>query len=456
MDKKTHSEEKVKTSESTNASTAKLAFCHEEGVEPYEPWKNRNLTHPLNNMGALFHMIKGSLGSGILAMPVAFKNGGLWVSLFCAVLVGVVYTHCVHILIYSCQILCTRLKLPRLGFAEIAEAAFRTGPTKWRKYSTAAKNIVDLGLFLGYYACCIVYVVFTASSLKQVIEHDFDVSMDVRLYILAVTVFVLPIGIIRNLKYLVPFSFIAIVALTFGCCFVLYDIFQDLPPLSSRPVFTSWSHLPLFFCTMIYAVDGIGTVLPIENAMSNPQRFLGCPGILNASMVWLIALYGTMGFFGYLRYGEETAGSITLNISSSTMGQTVKLMVILNVLCSYGLFLYVPCEIVWRNIEGFIGKSRKTFKYYTMRVVLILLTVVIATIVPDLEPFVGLVGAICSSTLVLFFPPVIELVTFWEDDKYMGPYRWKFYKNYILIILWFITLVTGAHISLQKIIELYQ
>lgn len=91
-----------------------------------------------------------------------------------------------------------------------------------------------------------------------------------------------------------------------------------------------------------------------------------------------------------------------------------------------------------------------------MFISLYFLLVVIATIVPDLEPFVGLVGAICSSTLVLFFPPVIELVTFWEDDEYMGPYRWKFYKNYILIILWFITLVTGAHISLQKIIELYQ
>lgn len=50
-------------------------------------------------MGALFHLIKGSLGSGILTMPVSFKNGGLWTSLVGALLVGIVYTHCVHIFV---------------------------------------------------------------------------------------------------------------------------------------------------------------------------------------------------------------------------------------------------------------------------------------------------------------------------------------------------------------------
>ncbi|KAG8312097.1 hypothetical protein J6590_030011 [Homalodisca vitripennis] len=285
--------------------------------EPYEPWKNRDLAHPLGVMGALFHMIKGSLGSGILAMPVAFKNGGLWTSLVGAIVVGIIYVHCVHILVYSSQVLCTRLKRPQLDFAEIAEGAFRTGPSKWRRYTAFAKEFVDEALTLTYYLCCIVYVVFTASSLKQVADINFNINLDIRLYILIVTVFVLPIGLIRNLKYLVPFSFIAIVALTFGCGYVLYEVFDALPPVSSRPAFNGFDSLPLFFSTIVYSMDGIGTVLPIENAMKKPQSFLGCPGVLNISMFWLLALYCAMGFFGYLRYGDDTAGSITLNVSSS-------------------------------------------------------------------------------------------------------------------------------------------
>lgn len=55
-------------------------------------------------------------------------------------------------------------------------------------------------------------------------------------------------------------------------------------------------------------------VLPIENSMKNPQHFLTCPGVLNVAMIWLVLTYSLVGFFGYLRYGEATEGSITLNL----------------------------------------------------------------------------------------------------------------------------------------------
>ncbi|KAG8312093.1 hypothetical protein J6590_030008 [Homalodisca vitripennis] len=291
---------------------------------------------------------------------------------------------------------------------------------------------------------------------QQVVEYNFDLMMDVRLYIFLVTLVVIPIGCIRNLKYLVPFSFLAICALTFSCGFVLYEIFKALPPLSSRPAFKGYSSLPLFFSTMVYAVYGIGTVFPIENSMRKPQTFLGSFGVLNISMIWIVAMYCVMGFFGYLRYGEDTEGSITLNISSSVMGQVVKTMVILNVLCSYGLFLFVPVEIAWRKLEPKVEKSRKTLYYYFMRIVLILGSVVLAAVVPDLEPFVGLVGAICSSTLILFFPPIIEMVTFWEDQAYMGRFRWRIFKNLLIIAMWLCTLITGTHVSFLQIMDLYK
>lgn len=49
--------------------------------------------------GALFHIIKGSLGSGIMTMPYSFMNGGLWTSLVGTIFVGVVYAHCIHIFV---------------------------------------------------------------------------------------------------------------------------------------------------------------------------------------------------------------------------------------------------------------------------------------------------------------------------------------------------------------------
>lgn len=37
----------------------------------------------------------------------------------------------------------------------------------------------------------------------------------------------------------------------------------------------------LLYSTVIFAMEGIGVVMPVENDMKQPQHFLGCPGVLN-------------------------------------------------------------------------------------------------------------------------------------------------------------------------------
>lgn len=50
-------------------------------------------------MGSLAHLLKSSLGTGILAMPLAFSNAGLLFGALGTVIVGLLCTHCVHILV---------------------------------------------------------------------------------------------------------------------------------------------------------------------------------------------------------------------------------------------------------------------------------------------------------------------------------------------------------------------
>ncbi|XP_046672244.1 proton-coupled amino acid transporter-like protein pathetic isoform X1 [Homalodisca vitripennis] len=448
--------EKADSTSYLSNSKAKLAHTLEDGPEtPYEPGEHRDFPHALGTPGALFHMIKGSLGSGILSMPVAFKNGGLWVSLVGALFIGVICTHCVHLLVLSSQTLSKKMRQPSLDYAGTAEAAFVTGPAKLRKYSVIVREFVDSALMITYYFGTTVYIVFIASTTKQIVESHWNVDINPRLYVLMTALVIVPVGSIRRLKFLVPFSFVAIIFLFIGCTFVLYEVFSDLPPFTSRPAFTSIQRLPLFYATVLFALEGIGTVLPIENVMKKPQHFLGCPGVLNVAMTVLVFIYTIMGFFGYLKYGEETAGSISLNLNSSVIGEVVKVLVALNVLCSYGLCFCVPSEIVWRKLNPRVREENKTRAYYTMRILMILSAVVVACALPDLEPFVGLCGAICYSTLGLLFPSVIDLVTFWEDKEYMGPGRWKLYKNVFLMLMWLIALTAGTQASVAKIVETY-
>ena len=78
---------------------------------------------------------------------------------------------------------------------------------------------------------------------------------------------------------------------------------------------------------------------------------LGWAGVLNFSMVTIAALYIGMGFFGYLRYGEDTMASITLNLpADSPLAQLAMAMFSVAIFFSFALQFYVVMDIIGPNI----------------------------------------------------------------------------------------------------------
>jgi uncharacterized BrkB/YihY/UPF0761 family membrane protein len=49
----------------------------------------------------MIHLLKGNIGTGILAMPDAFKNAGLVIGTVGTLLMGIICTHCMHMLVRS-------------------------------------------------------------------------------------------------------------------------------------------------------------------------------------------------------------------------------------------------------------------------------------------------------------------------------------------------------------------
>jgi len=54
--------------------------------------------------------------------------------------------------------------------------------------------------------------------------------------------------------------------------------------------------------------------MPIENKMQTPEDLLGYIGIINFGMTIVAVLYASVGFYGYLQFGDNVLGSITLNL----------------------------------------------------------------------------------------------------------------------------------------------
>lgn len=56
-------------------------------------------------------------------------------------------------------------------------------------------------------------------------------------------------------------------------------------------------------------------VLPLKNEMKNPNNFNKPLGVLNVGMVIVTTMFVAIGFLSYLKYGDDVAGSVTLNLA---------------------------------------------------------------------------------------------------------------------------------------------
>ncbi|CAH0719642.1 unnamed protein product, partial [Brenthis ino] len=128
--------------------------------------------------------------------------------------------------------------------------------------------MINWFLVIDLLGCCCAYIVFVAKNVKQVVD---------------------------------------------------YHAKDNIPGLSERKPFAGWERLPTFLETAIFAFEGIGVVMPLENNMKTPTHFIGCLGVLSTGMFFVVSLYALVGFFGHLKYGDTTLGSITLNLPEDEM-----------------------------------------------------------------------------------------------------------------------------------------
>lgn len=437
----------------TNGSTAPLVRTHADEESNYEPFEHRKLPHPTSDLDTLIHLLKGSLGSGILAMPLAFLNAGLAFGVVATVIIGAICTYCVHMLVTCAHTLYRRTRVSALDYAEVAEAAFAAGPEPVKKYRRLAKASVNMFLTIDLYGCCCVYIVFVATNLKQVVDYHTGMEIDLRFYMLSLLVPLILMNLIKNLKWMAPFSMIANILMATGLGITFYYIFTSTPaPSSETKLFSSFGQLPLFFGTVIFALEGIGVVMPLENNMKTPQHLIGCPSVLNIGMAIVVVLYASVGFFGYQQYGTATEPAITLNLPvDEILAQSVKVMIAVAIFLTYSLQFYVPMGIIWRNCQVWFPHWGLRAEYI-LRIFLVILSVCIACAFPDLGPFISLIGAVCLSMLGLIFPAIIETVTYWENPG-LGAIKWRLWKNVFLFGFGILGFVTGTFSSLTEIAE---
>lgn len=143
-------------------------------------------------------------------------------------------------------------------------------------------------------------------------------------------------------------------------------------------------------------------------------------------------------------------------------------MIAIAIFFTFTLQFYVPVSILWKGIENKIPAARKNISEYGLRVGLVvshaavdtlpkinswsiwiwqILCCGIAVALPNLGPFISLIGAVCLSTLGMMVPAIIELAVYNEDPGY-GRFKWRLWKNSGLILFGIVGFVTGTYVSI--------
>ncbi|XP_066147987.1 proton-coupled amino acid transporter-like protein CG1139 isoform X3 [Euwallacea fornicatus] len=420
----------------------------------YDPYDHSDIEHPTTNFETLIHLLKSSFGTGILAMPLAFYHSGYVLGIIGTAFIGLLCTYCMHMLVRTEYELCKRKKVPSLTYPGTAEAALSEGPAFLAKLAPYSGGICYTFLLIYQLGSCCVYVVFVGQNISYVINSYTEIHE--RLVMVMILLPLILITFVRNLKLLAPFTTVAngITVVSFGI--IYYYIFKENISLENRMAMGELKNYPLFFGTVMFALESIGMVLPLQQEMKNRAHFSQPLGTLNIGMTLVVVLYITTGLFGYLAYGEHVGGSISYTISpGSIAAQVCKILLALAIYTSFSLFMYVGFDIIWNHLhvkEKFDNKRNPTFWEYLFRTLLVCIVFGLAVLIPYIDLFISLVGALCISALGLAFPAIFDSSTRWHHLAGWQKY-WVHLKNVIIVLFALFGLAVGTATSMEQIIE---
>ncbi|KAK6050491.1 hypothetical protein COOONC_12002 [Cooperia oncophora] len=218
--------------------------------------------------------------------------------------------------------------------------------------------------------------------------------------------------------------------------------------------------------------------------MRNPHRMLGIFGVISTGVGFICALYTVTAILGYITYGSELKGSITLNLSDDPLDFSVKVMLLLMTYCGYLIQHYPIFQTIWPLMQRRLSTMPKcislianyTTRYATVEVnqlhalsmrvadtvrattspnnqsslkpssrlppqptrphlscsvtltdIFLFLSVLnyfvlvlLACSIPNLAEIIPIIGVTTGMLLAFVFPAVLESVVFWDQWRERG------------------------------------
>ncbi|GFQ03715.1 proton-coupled amino acid transporter 3 [Phtheirospermum japonicum] len=349
------------------------------------------------------------VGAGVLGLPYTFMRTGWLTSLTTVVFVALLTYHCMMLLIH------TRKKLedsPACAFPKIVSF----GDLGFAVCGSVGRFAVDSMVVLSQAGFCVGYLIFIGNTLATLFSSPSFKLMSSTpkiwgvpaksVYIWSCFPFQLGLNSIPSLTLLAPLSIFADIVDLGAMGVVMVDDFIIFS--KQMPVVEAFGTLSTFFYGLgvaVYSFEGIGMSLPLESEMKDKSKF---GKILGLTMVFIAAMYGGFGAFGYFAFGDNTKDIITANMGKGLLSTLVQLGFCINLFFTFPLMMNPVYEVFERRYwDG---------KYCLwMRWMLVLAVSLVALFVPNFADFLSLVGSSTCCVLGFVLPSLFHYLTFKDE-----------------------------------------
>ncbi|QEU59607.1 Avt4 [Kluyveromyces lactis] len=368
---------------------------------------------------AFLLMLKSFIGTGVLFLPSAFANGGLIFSVLMLSFFGMYSYWCYYILIRS------KVATGVSSFGDIGIKLY--GP--WMRYAILASLILTQ---LGFSAA---YVVFTCKNLLAFFQNVFHLhSLRIEHLLILQTIIFIPLAFIRNVSKLSLTSLLANFFTMAGLIIIVFFVVKhlvidlDLKPEDGIIYGFNSSKWSLFIGTAIFAFEGIGLIIPVQDSMRKPEKF---PLVLGLVILTATVLFISVATLGYLAFGRYIETVILLNLPQDNIFvNLVQFFYSLAILLSTPLQLFPAIGIIESKL---VPKFRKTVSPTNkndvqlspnsgkldwkvkwtknfLRSIIVIFVICLAYFGSSkLDVFVSFIGCFACIPLVYMYPPLLHL-----------------------------------------------
>lgn len=346
---------------------------------------------------AVLLLLKSFVGTGVLFLPKAFYNGGILFSSMALILIAVLSQICFVLLLQA------RKAVGVSSFGDIGGALF----------GRHMRQLILFSIVLSQIGFAAAYIVFTSENLQALIlavtKNKTLVNIE-HLIFLQLLIF-LPLSMIRNIAKLSGTALIADFFILLGLLYLYYwgGLTLARSGVSDIRLFNpnDWT---LFIGTAIFTFEGIGLIIPIHEAMKQPQKF---PYVLAGVMIGITVIFVSMGALSYAAYGSDVKTVVILNLpQDSKFVNVIQFLYSLAILLSTPLQLFPAIRILENGIFVRSGKYNVRIKWQknVFRFCLVFITAFIAWGgADDLNRFVALIGSFACIPLGYIYPPLLHL-----------------------------------------------